>query len=344
MLRTPDFARGLLAIIASVLPASVVSAETPDAKSLDFNRDIRPILSNRCFRCHGPDENERQGGGKTGLRLDTPEGIAEDLGGHFAVVPGKPEQSELISRIKTQDASIVMPPPETGLKLNDAEIALLERWVRENAPYAIHWSYRVPQRPALPQLASEQEKNWAKVPLDHFILERLRREGLVPQPEADRFALIRRVALDVTGLPPSQEEINQFIEDDSGGAYEKMVDRFLAKESYGEHWARMWLDMARYADSSGYADDPPRTIWAYRDYVIGAFNRNLPFDQFTIEQLAGDLLPNPSADQLIATAFHRNTLTNNEGGTNDEEFRNVAVVDRVNTTYAVWMGTTMACA
>jgi hypothetical protein len=344
MQRTDAFARGLFSLILSVLPASLASGETATTKSLDFNRDIRPILSNRCFRCHGPDESERQGGGNSGLRLDTPEGLAEDLGGHFAVVPGKPEQSELIARIKSRDATEVMPPPETGPPLNDAEIALLERWVSENAPFAIHWAYRVPQRPALPQRASEQEQKWIKTPLDHFVLERLRREGLAPQAEADRYALIRRVALDVTGLPPSQEEIQRFIEDASGDAYEKMVDRFLAKETYGEHWARMWLDMARYADSSGYADDPARTIWLYRDYVIGAFNRNLPFDQFTIEQLAGDMLPNASAEQLIATAFHRNTLTNNEGGTNDEEFRNVAVVDRVNTTYAVWMGTTMACA
>jgi hypothetical protein len=344
MQRTVVFASGLLALIFSVVPASLAWGETPATKSLDFNRDIRPILSNRCFRCHGPDENERQGGGKTGLRLDTPAGIAEDLGGHFAVVPGKPEQSELVARIKSDDASKVMPPPETGLKLNDAEIALLERWISENAPFAIHWAYRIPQRPALPQLTTDQEKSWVKVPLDHFVLERLRRENLTPQTEADRYALIRRVALDVTGLPPSHDEIKQFVEDSSADAYEKMVDRFLAKETYGEHWARMWLDMARYADSAGYADDPARTIWLYRDYVIGAFNRNLPFDQFTIEQLAGDMLPDASKEQLIATAFHRNTLTNNEGGTNDEEFRNVAVVDRVNTTYAVWMGTTMACA
>ena len=344
MFRINATAHGLLAMILSLLPMSLASGETPTTKPVDFNRDIRPILSNRCFRCHGPDENERQGGGKSGLRLDTPEGISEDLGGHFAVVPANPEQSELIARIKSQDASKVMPPPEMGLPLNEAEIALLERWVRENAPYAIHWSYRIPQRPPVPQLTSEQDTNWVKNPVDHFVLERLRREQITPQSESDRYALVRRVALDVTGLPPSNVEIQQFIEDASPNAFDKMVDRFLTKESYGEHWARMWLDMARYADSSGYADDPARTIWLYRDYVIGAFNRNLPFDQFTIEQLAGDMLPNPTAEQLIATAFHRNTLTNNEGGTNDEEFRNVAVVDRVNTTYAVWMGTTMACA
>ena len=343
MQRTPICAVVSLVTVIILLPALAAWGATPLAKPLDFDRDVRPILSNRCFRCHGPDEAQRHGGGTSGLRLDTPEGIVEDLGGHAAVVPGDPGRSELIVRIGSTDAATVMPPPETGPGLDDAEIAILDRWIREGAPYAVHWSYRPPRRPPLPELTDE-ESRWRKGPLDHFVLERLRREGLAPQPEADRHALVRRVALDVTGLPPSREEIERFVADTSEDAYEAMVDRFLAKESYGEHWARMWLDMARYADSSGYADDPPRTVWAYRDYVIGAFNRNVPFDRFTIHQLAGDLLPDPTPEQLIATAFHRNTLTNNEGGTNDEEFRNVAVVDRVNTTYAVWMGTTMACA
>jgi len=343
MPRTVVVCGGWLALIVSVLAVSSASAETPPT-SLDFNRDIRPLLSNRCFRCHGPDERARQGGGASGLRLDTPEGISEDLGGHVAVVPGKPEQSAIIARIKARDPARIMPPPETGPDLTGDEIALLERWVGEGAPYAIHWAYRVPQRPTLPPLTSERERSWAKGPLDRFVLERLRREKLFPQAEADRHALVRRVALDVTGLPPGRDEVARFLEDESDDAYETMVDRFLGKTSYGEHWARMWLDLARYADSSGYADDPPRTIWLYRDAVINAFNRNLPFDRFTIEQLAGDMLPDSSAEQVIATAFHRNTQTNNEGGTNDEEFRNVAVVDRVNTTYAVWMGTTIACA
>ena len=344
MPRTVVSAGGVATLVVSILCASWAPGETPSVPALDFNRDIRPILSNRCFRCHGPDEKQRQGGGESGLRLDTPEGIASDLGGRVAVVPGEPERSALVARITSHDASEIMPPPDAGPGLDAAEIALLERWVREGAPYDIHWAYRVPRRPPLPGLESEQEKAWAKGPLDHFVLERLRREGIVPQAEADRHALVRRVALDVTGLPPGQDDIDQFVADASADAYERMVDRFLAKDGYGEHWARMWLDAARYADSSGYADDPPRTIWLYRDYVIDAFNRNLPFDRFTIEQLAGDMVPAASSEQLIATAFHRNTLTNNEGGTNDEEFRNVAVVDRVNTTYAVWMGTTMACA
>ncbi len=185
---------------------------------------------------------------------------------------------------------------------------------------------------------------WPRNEIDHFVLARLEQEDLKPSPQADRYTLIRRLSLDLTGLPPTLAEVEEFVNDDRHDAYEQLVDRLLAKESFGEHWARMWLDLARYADSAGYADDPPRTIWAYRDYVIRSLNANKPFDQFTIEQIAGDLLPSPTKDQLIATAFHRNTLTNNEGGTNDEEFRNVAIVDRVNTTMAVWMGTTMACA
>src|SRR5436309_12347828 len=181
-------------------------------------------------------------------------------------------------------------------------------------------------------------------PIDNVIAARLLREGLAQSPQADRHSLIRRVALDLTGLPPTIEEVESFVKDAAPDAYEKMVDRMLAKPAFGEHWARLWLDLVRYADSAGYADDPPRTIWKYRDYVINSFNANKPFDRFTIEQLAGDLLPNPTTEQLIATAFHRNTMTNNEGGTNDEEFRNVAVVDRVNTTFTVWMGTSIACA
>ena len=204
----------------------------------------------------------------------------------------------------------------------------------------MHWAYSKPVRPAVPAIADAGVRN----PIDNFIRDRLRREKLSPQPEADRYTLIRRVALDLTGLPPTPEEVDAFVDDKSPDAYDKLVDRLLAKPAFGEHWARLWLDLARYADSAGYADDPARTIWKYRDYVIDSFNANKPFDRFTIEQIAGDLLPNPTTEQLVATAFHRNTMTNNEGGTNDEEFRNVAIVDRVNTTFTVWMGTTIACA
>jgi hypothetical protein len=319
--------------------------------AVDFDRDIRPLLSNYCFTCHGPDESERQGG----LRLDVREGaLGEADSGEPAIVPGEPDQSELIARITSDDEFERMPPPETGKTLSAREQQLLAQWIREGAPYAAHWSYVPPRRPALPDVAATAArmgspdparwKTWPRNEIDVFILDRLLRESFQPSPEADRYTLIRRVTLDLTGLPPTLEEVDQFVRDPDPKAYERLVDRLLAAPAFGEHWARRWLDLARYADSAGYADDPPRTIWAYRDWVIRALNENLPFDQFTILQLAGDLLPEPTDDHLIATAFHRNTMTNNEGGTNDEEFRNVAVVDRVNTTMAVWMGTTIDCA
>lgn len=312
----------------------------PAGSKVDFNSEIRSLLSNNCFQCHGPDEHERKGSG-AGLRLDTRAGATADLGGYAAIVPGKPEQSDLIQRITSTDPDVVMPPPSLGKKLTPAEIDTLQRWVAEGAPYAEHWAYVPPERVQLP---SVPWSNWPAQRLDYFIGQALAREGLSPNPEADRATLARRIALDLTGLPPTRDEVQQFVTDPHPTALSDYVDRQLAKPAYGEHWARMWLDLARYADSAGYADDPARTIWAYRDYVIRAFNSNTPFDQFTIDQLAGDLLANPTEDQLIATAFHRNTLTNNEGGTSDEEFRNVAIVDRVNTTLAVWMGTSMACA
>lgn len=304
---------------------------------LSFNRDIRPILSNHCFQCHGPDEKTRKGD----LRLDTEDGAFADLGGHKAIVRGKPGDSELMRRIVGAAPGKAMPPKKTGKVLSKTEIDTLKRWIEQGAPYARHWSYLKPERPALPTV---KDNAWPKNPIDFFLLARLEKEGLKPAPAADRYALIRRLSIDLTGLPPTLAEVDEFVKDTDPRAYEKLVDRLLAKKSYGEHWAHLWLDLARYADSAGYADDPPRTIWLFRDYVIKSLNDNKPFDQFTIEQMAGDLLPNPTEEQIIATAFHRNTLTNNEGGTNDEEFRNVAVVDRVNTTFAVWMGTTIACA
>ncbi len=304
----------------------------------DFQREIRPILSNACFRCHGPDEKERKGGkeGSGGLRLDTEEGSRADLGGSAAIVPGKPEESAMIERITTSDADDVMPPKKMEKKLTAQEVEVLKRWIRSGAKYAKHWSYEMPRRVEPPKKTAN--------PIDAFLLARLEREGLHPQPEADRYTLCRRLSLDLTGLPPTIEEVDAFVNDHAPDAYERLTDRLLASPAFGEHWARMWLDLARYADSAGYADDPLRTIWAYRDYVIRAMNSGKPFDQFTIEQIAGDLLPKPTEEQLIATAFHRNTMTNSEGGTDDEEFRNAAVIDRVNTTMAVWMGTSYACA
>ncbi|MFM8250361.1 MAG: DUF1553 domain-containing protein [Planctomycetota bacterium] len=319
------------------------AASQENAAEVDFLRDIKPILSNNCFQCHGPDEASRKGGsdGAAGLRLDTAAGSQAEHGGQRAITPGKLETSIAWQRINSTDPNEQMPPPQTGKTLTPRERDLLARWIKQGAKYAQHWSYVKPVRPTPPTIAGS---TWPRNDIDRFILARLQREGLAPSPEADRATQIRRLSLDLTGLPPTLVEVNEFLQDPDPQAYENLVDRLLKKESYGEHWAQQWLDLARYADSAGYADDPARTIWLYRDYVIRAYNANKPFDQFTIEQLAGDLLPNPTDEQLIATAFHRNTLTNNEGGTNDEEFRNVAVVDRVNTTFAVWMGTTMSCA
>ncbi len=321
--------------LAAVLAGSPGQAAPP---AVSFNQDIRPLLSNRCFRCHGPDEHERKGGPKNsgGLRLDTLEGVLMDLGGHQAVVPGHPEQSELLARLITHDPDDVMPPPKAGERFTSAEVERISAWIKAGAAFSKHWSYEKPVRVDPPQAGIH--------PVDAFILDRLGRENLKPQPEADRPTLIRRASLDLTGLPPSPEEVAAFVQDTTPEAYGRLIDRLLASPAYGEHWTRLWLDLARYADSAGYADDPSRTIWAFRDYVIRSFNENKPFDQFTVEQIAGDLLPDPTEDQLIATAFHRNTMTNSEGGTNDEEFRNAAVIDRVNTTMGVWMGTSMACA
>jgi len=308
------------------------------SSAVDFDRVIRPILSENCFKCHGPDERER----KAKLRFDLrAEALKPAKSGAPAIVPGAPAQSELIARITTANEDDRMPPEKTGKTLSPTQIEALRQWIAQGAPYATHWAYIKPARPALPVV---RHAKWPQNPIDAFILARLEKEGLTPSPSADRRTLIRRVSLDLTGLPPTLEEADQFLADKHPRAYEALVDRLLQKPAFGEHWARMWLDLARYADSAGYADDPPRTIWAYRDWVIKAFNENLPFDRFTIEQIAGDLLDHAGEEEEVATAFHRNTMTNNEGGTTDEEFRNAAVIDRVNTTMAVWMATTMGCA
>ncbi len=305
---------------------------------IDFVRDIRPLLSQNCIPCHGSDDKKRQ----AGLRLDTREGAMGKLpSGHFAVVSKKPAQSALLQRL-TAPAALRMPPVASGKKLSAQEIALLQRWVAEGANFANHWAFQKPVRPALPKV---QNAAWGKNPIDAFILSRLEREKLTPNPPADRYTLIRRVSLDLTGLPPTPQEVTDFIADKSTNAYEKVVDRLLASPHYGEKWARMWLDLARYADSAGYGSDPLRpNLWPWREWVIRAFNTNMPYDRFTTEQLAGDLLPNPTPDQLAATTFHRNTMTNTEGGTDREEFRTAAVKDRTITTMQVWMGLTMGCA
>jgi mono/diheme cytochrome c family protein len=323
-------------LISAVAMSRAVSAADPG--KVEFNRDIRPILSENCFKCHGPGDEER----KAKLRFDLRgEALKPAKSGNIAIVPGAPEKSELVARITASDPDDRMPPLKTGKTLRPAQIELLRRWIAQGAPYATHWAYVRPVRPALPAV---RKTRWPRNPIDRFILARLERERLAPSARADRPTLIRRVSLDLTGLPPTLAEVNQFLQDKNPRAYEDLVERLLSKPAFGEHWARMWLDLARYADSAGYADDPPRTIWAFRDYVIKSFNANKPFDRFTIEQIAGDLLDDSDEETETATAFHRNTMTNNEGGTSDEEFRNAAVVDRVNTTMSVWMGTTMACA
>ena len=317
----------ILPLLFLILPILVNAVD-----KVDFNSQIKSLLSNRCIACHGPDEEHRE----AGLRLDTFNGATLDIDGYSAIVPGNPEDSEILFRVTLEDGDQeLMPPKGRGERLSEEEVALLTEWIKQGAQYDKHWSYKTPLRAQVP--AKDH-------PVDFFIDQRLKKEGLARSEPADRRTLARRVSLDLIGLPPSLDELNEFLADKSSDAYSNYIDLLLTRSEFGEHWARMWLDLARYADSAGYADDRARTIWAYRDYVIRAFNKNLSFDQFTIEQLAGDLLPDPSQEQLVATAFHRNTQTNNEGGTNDEEFRNVAVVDRVNTTFATWMGTTMACA
>ncbi|MBI4660852.1 MAG: PSD1 domain-containing protein [Verrucomicrobia bacterium] len=326
-----------MSVGAFLIGAFGLLATSNGAGSVDFNRDIRPILSDHCFQCHGPDEKAR----KAKLRLDTREDAIAAREEGAAIVPGKSSESKLIERIRSTDPDEVMPPPKTGKKLTPEQAARLKRWIDEGAAYQGHWSFTPPRRTALPPVKA---RSWPRNEIDHFILARLEQQDLKPSPEADRYTLIRRLSLDLVGLPPSIAEADAFVLDRSPDAYEKLAERLLASPAFGEHWGRLWLDLARFADSAGYGSDPLRPMWRYRDWVIEAFNRNVPFDQFTIEQLAGDLLPNPSLDQMLATAFHRNSKTNTEGGTDDEEFRVEAVKDRVDTTIQVWMGLTMGCA
>ncbi|MFN9234649.1 MAG: DUF1549 domain-containing protein, partial [Planctomyces sp.] len=334
------------------LDTAALLAQAPQSRTdapVDFNRDVRPILSNRCLACHGPDDGQREGG----LRLDDAASATSRLeSGKIAIVPGKPQDSELLLRIHSSDDDIRMPPPEFGKPLTAAEQSILQKWITQGAQFARHWSYSPPTRPAVPQPAPDYSE-WVRNPIDNFALQTMLAHGLTPQAQAPAPILLRRVFLDLIGLPPTPAEASEWLAkltasgSDQGvseTAWQQLVEHLLQRPEYGEYWACKWLDLARYADSSGYADDPARTMWPYRDWVIRAFNSGMRFDQFTIEQIAGDLLPAASEDQLIATAFHRNTMTNNEGGTQDEEFRNVAVVDRVNTTMAVWMGSTISCA
>jgi len=310
--------------------------------NVDFKADIRPILSNRCFACHGPDEGHVE----SGLRLDHFESATAPAdSGATAIVPGKIDESEMVRRIASTDESERMPPPHFGERLTEREVKLIQAWIASGGVYSKHWSFdKIVPVTLSPVPNSESFPAWQNSPIDLLVKRKLDERGWSPTAPAAPETLLRRLTLDLVGLPPTVEQQKAFAVEPSELAYEQHVDELLASPAFGEHWGRKWLDLARYADSAGYADDPQRMIWAYRDWVVRAINQGMPFDQFTIEQLAGDLLPNPTDDQIVATAFHRNTLTNNEGGTNDEEFRNVAIIDRVNTTMAVWMGLTMGCA
>ncbi len=304
------------------------------AATVEFNRDIRPILSDKCYTCHGPDKANR----KSLLRFDNEAGAMADLGGHFAIVPGDPAKSEMVRRITAENKALRMPPVYSGVKLSDREIELIRDWIAQGAKWEKHWSFIPPKRPELPQVS---DSKWVRNPIDAFVLARLDREGLKPSPEAERAVLLRRVALDLTGIPPTPAEVDAFVRD---GDYEKQVDRLLASPRYGERMASRWLDAARYADTNGYQTDGERSMWRWRDWVIDAFNRNMRYDRFTIEQIAGDMLPNATLEQKIASGFNRNHRGNGEGGIVPEEYAVEYVVDRVDTTSTVWLGLTLGCA
>lgn len=319
--------------------ADADAVEPAEAK-IDFAREVLPILSNHCYLCHGPDQDSKEAKA-AGFRLD----LREEAVDFEMIIPGDPDASPVIDVLTTKKASRRMPPLDSVKKqLTPKQVETLRQWIAEGAEYTDHWAFVKPTKPEVPAVPKGADPAWSSNDIDRFVLANLYRNGLEPNDPADRSRLIRRVYLDLIGLPPTPEQAKAFINDPSPDAYERIIDDLLASPQFGEHWARQWLDNARYADTQGFAEDRYRSIWRFRDYVIDAYNRDTPFDQFTIEQIAGDLLPNPTMDQLIATGFHRNTMTNTEGGTDDEEFRAAAVIDRVNTTGEVWLGLTMACA
>jgi hypothetical protein len=311
-------------------------------KSIDFSAQVKPILNKHCIACHGGVKRNA----KFSL-LFRHEALDTAESGKHVIIPGDPEHSEMIRRITSNDPEVRMPYKEEPL--SNEEIAILRQWIKEGAQWGDHWAYLPPRPVAVPNSGemlsgfSSDGKDWVKNEIDHFILRRLEEENLTPSVEADKSTLIRRLYLDVIGLPPTPAQAEKFIKDVRPDAYERVVNELLASPHFGEKWASWWLDMARYADTKGYEKDAGRTIWRYRDWVIKAFNADMPFDRFTTEQLAGDLLPNPTDDQLIATAFHRNTMNNDEGGTTDEEFRVASLIDRVSTTWEIWQSTTMGC-
>lgn len=325
----------ILFLAGCLVPFPLAAAEPP----VEFNRDIRPILSNHCYTCHGPDKNRRE----ADLRLDTEAGLFEKLeSGSTAIVPRQPAASELLRRITASDPSERMPPVEGESPLTPDQIATLRRWIEQGARWQGHWSLIPPKQVAPP--VSRQQPEWAVGAIDRFILARLESEGLTPSPAADRTTLIRRLSFDLTGLPPTPAEVAEFVNDQREDAYDRLVTRLLDSPHYGERMAIPWLDVVRFADTVGYHGDQEREVWAYRDYVIGAFNRNLPFDQFTIEQLAGDLLPNATVAQRTASGYNMLNMCTIEGGAQAEEYLAKYAADRVRTTATAWLGATLGCA
>jgi mono/diheme cytochrome c family protein len=328
----------ILLVLTTALVCAFRAVAADDV--VNFARDIQPILSDNCFKCHGPDAASRKGDLRLDL-LDPKFGPLAPRDGYSIIVPGNLDDSVLVMRITSDDPDEMMPPPKSNRHLTAQQIETLKKWIQQGAKWGKHWSFEKPVRPRVPEVAN---KTWPKNPIDDFILARLEKEKIEPSQPAAKATLLRRVALDLTGLPPTPAEVDAFIADASPDAYEKQVDRLLASPHFGERWARHWLDNARYADSNGYSQDFPRVIWPYRDWVINAFNNDMPFDEFTIEQLAGDMLPNATRDQKTATGFHRNTQINSEGGIDPEQYRVESVVDRVATTGTVFLGLTIACA
>jgi len=329
---------GCGAIVFLTILSANCFAETGKTRLVDFGRDIRPILSDRCFKCHGPDAAKRQ----ADLRLDLrPASLEPGDSGETPLVPGDSEASAVWQRIATDDDDLRMPPAGEGKPLTAEEISLFKRWIDEGANYAPHWSFVAPKRPEPP---SVELNEWPRGDLDRFVLKRLEAEGRRPSPQADRRTLIRRLHLDLIGIPPAPKDVEDFVNDRAADAYDRLVDRLLSSSHYGERMAQDWLDLARYSDTTGYAADSPRSMWLYRDWVIKALNKNMPFDQFTIEQLAGDMLPEATVEQRIATGFHRNSMQALGNNPRKEEFRVKGIVDRVNTTGRVWLGLTVSCA
>jgi Protein of unknown function (DUF1553)/Protein of unknown function (DUF1549)/Planctomycete cytochrome C/Concanavalin A-like lectin/glucanases superfamily len=332
----PDSTEPIVAAAAAPQDAQT-SAQTASAKPVDFNREIRPILSDFCFTCHGPDEKSRQ----TTLRLDNKESVFAERNGYRIIVPGDSAASRLYQKINSKDEAFRMPPVWSGRSLTPKQIELVRQWIDQGAKWQSHWAFDPPKRPELPKV---QDQAWPKNPIDNFTLARLEALGLKPSPEADKATLLRRVSLDLIGLPPTPAEVDSFVSDRSPDSYEKRVDQLLKSPHYGERMAIPWLDLARYSDTHGFHIDSLREMWPWRDRVINAFNRNMPFDEFTIEQLAGDLLPNATLEQKIASGFNRNNMVNFEGGAIPEEYHVEYVVDRASTTATTWLGLTMGCA